>query len=145
MAENNNFSGGKLGCQAEIGCGAAMAAGALVQMLGGSPKQSCDAASMSLQSLLGLVCDPVAGLVQVPCIARNMNATATAVVSANSILSGFDAVIPLEDMSFALKEVGKIVSPCKGIGTTTTPTGLTLAREQEKREIAARQIRDITI
>ena len=138
MAENNTFSGGLLGCQAEIGCAAAMAAGALVQMLGGSPKQSCDAASMALQSLLGLVCDPVAGLAQVPCIARNMNATATAVISANSVLSGFDAVIPLEDMSLALKEVGKIVSPCKGIGTTTTPTGCRLAKGQYKKDLNIR-------
>ena len=138
MAKENNFSGGQMGCQAEISCGAAMAAGALAQMLGGSPKQCCDAASMTLQSLLGLVCDPVAGLVQVPCIARNMSATATAVVSANSVMAGFDPVIPLEDMFLALKEVGKIVSPCKGIGATTTPTGCRLAKEQYKRDMEIR-------
>ena len=140
MTKDNTFSGGRMGCQAEVGCGAAMAAGALVQMMGGSPAQSCDAASMTLQALLGLVCDPVAGLVQVPCIARNMSATATAVVSANSVMAGFDAVIPFDDMFLALKEVGKIVSPCKGIGCTTTPTGSKLAKAQYKRDMDARRI-----
>ncbi|MCL2481299.1 MAG: L-serine ammonia-lyase, iron-sulfur-dependent, subunit alpha [Spirochaetaceae bacterium] len=140
MTKDNTFSGGQMGCQAEIACGAAMAAGALVQMLGGSPKQSCDSASMTLQALLGLVCDPVAGLVQVPCIARNMSATATVVVSANSIMAGYDAVIPFDDMFLALKEVGKIVSPCKGIGCTTTPTGSRLAKDQYKRDMDARRI-----
>ncbi len=141
MAEDNTFSGGKLGCQAEIGCGAAMAAGALVQMLGGSPKQSCDAASMALQSLLGLVCDPVAGLVQVPCLARNMSAAAIAVVAANTVMAGFNAVIPLEDMCIVLKEVGKIVSPCKGIGATTTRTGSRLAKEQQEWEKNSRLLK----
>ena len=79
--------------QAEIGCGAAMAAAALVQLQGGTVRQACDAASMALQCLSGLVCDPVAGTVQVPCIARNMSATATAFTCANAVMAGFDPVI----------------------------------------------------
>jgi L-serine dehydratase len=140
LAKDNSFSGGEFGCQAEIGSEAAMASGALVQMMGGTVKQACDAASLSLQSLLGLVCDPVAGLVQVPCIARNMSATATAVVSANTVVAGFDAVIPFGEMCDALLKVGKIICGCKGIGTTTTPTGMKLAIDQQKRELDARLI-----
>ena len=140
MARNNNFSGGGLGCQAEIGWGAAMAAGALVQMLGGTPEQACDAASMTLQSLSGLVCDPVAGTVQVPCIARNMSATATAFVCANAVLAGFDPVIPFDEECDAIVKIGKIVCKCKGIGATTTPTGQRIAEEMNRKYTESRKV-----
>ncbi|MCQ2604044.1 MAG: L-serine ammonia-lyase, iron-sulfur-dependent, subunit alpha [Spirochaetia bacterium] len=140
MAQKNNFSGGALGCQAEIGSGAAMASAALVQMLGGTVKQSCDAASMTIQCLSGLICDPVAGTVQVPCIARNLSATATAFVSANSIMAGFEAVIPLEEMCDAMITTGNIIRACKGIGATTTPTGKRLAAELTEKYNAVRKV-----
>ena len=132
MARTNNFSGGGLGCQAEIGCGAAMAAAALVQLQGGTVRQACDAASMALQCLSGLVCDPVAGTVQVPCIARNMSATATAFTCANAVMAGFDPVIPFDEEHDAFVTIGKIVCKCKGIGATTTPTGQKIAAEMQK-------------
>lgn len=140
MARTNNFSGGALGCQAEIGCGAAMAAAALVQLLGGSPKQACDAASMTLQCLSGLVCDPVAGTVQVPCIARNMSATATAFTCANAVMAGFDPVIPFDEEHDAFVTIGKIVCKCKGIGATTTPTGQKIATEMQKKYTKSRKV-----
>lgn len=140
MARTNNFSGGGLGCQAEIGCGAAMAAGALVQLLGGTVRQACDAASMTLQCLSGLVCDPVAGTVQVPCIARNMSATATAFVCANAVMAGFDPVIPFDEEHDAFVTIGKIVCKCKGIGATTTPTGQKIAAELQKKYTKSRKV-----
>lgn len=138
MAEGNNFMGGEFGCQAEVGCGAAMAAGALVQMMNGSPRQACDAASMALQCLLGLVCDPVAGLVQVPCLARNMACTAIAVVSANAVMAGFEVAVPLNEMFDAMKTVGRIVCKSHGIGATTTPAGRRMKEEQAERDKALR-------
>ncbi len=140
MARTNNFSGGGLGCQAEIGCGAAMAAAALVQMQGGTVKQACDAASMALQCLSGLVCDPVAGTVQVPCIARNMSATATAFTCANAVMAGFDPVIPFDEEHDAFVTIGKIVCKCKGIGATTTPTGQKIAAEMQKKYTKSRKV-----
>lgn len=139
MGDGNNFMGGEFGCQAEVGCGAAMAAGALVQMLDGTPRQACDAASMALQCLLGLVCDPVAGLVQVPCLARNMGSTAVAVVSANAVMAGFDVAVPLQDMFEAMKTVGRIICKSHGIGTTTTAAGLRMKEEQAARDKALRR------
>ena len=140
MARTNNFSGGGLGCQAEIGCGAAMAAAALVQILGGTVHQACDAASMTLQCLSGLVCDPVAGTVQVPCIARNMSATATAFTCANAVMAGFDPVIPFDEEHDAFVTIGKIVCKCKGIGATTTPTGQKIAAEMQKKYTKSRKV-----
>lgn len=134
MSKGNNFCGGEFGCQAEVGCGAAMASGALVHIMGGNPKQICDAASMSLQCLLGLVCDPVAGVVQIPCLARNMGCTAIAVVSANAIMAGFDVGIPFSEMFEALKTVGEIVSRSHEIGSATTPTGCRMREEQTLRD-----------
>ena len=140
MARTNNVSGGGLGCQAEIGCGAAMAAAALVQLQGGTVRQACDAASMALQCLSGLVCDPVAGTVQVPCIARNMSATATAFTCANAVMAGFDPVIPFDEEHDAFVTIGKIVCKCKGIGATTTPTGQKIAAEMQKKYTKSRKV-----
>jgi L-serine dehydratase len=134
MSDGNNFSGGEFGCQAEVGCGTAMAAGALTHIMGGNPKQICDAASMALQCLMGLVCDPVAGVVQIPCLARNMAGTAVAATCANAVIAGFDPGIPFEEMFTALKEVGRIVCHSHEVGAATTPTGCRMRLEQEERD-----------
>lgn len=134
MSNGNNFCGGEFGCQAEVGCGAAMAAGALAYIMGGTPKQSCDSASMALQCLMGLVCDPVAGVVQIPCFARNMSSTAIAAMCANSVMAGFDAGIPFHEMFEAMKTVGKIVYHSHEIGASTTPTGCRMRDEQAIRD-----------
>ena len=133
MAEDNNFSGCQYGCQAEVGCAAAMAAGALTHFLGGTAHQACDSAAMALQSMLGLICDTVAGLVQVPCLARNIAGTAVAYACANSVMAGFPVVIGLREMTGALKEVGRELVKIGMRGACTSPEGKRLAREQEKR------------
>ena len=135
MVDGNEFAGGTHGCQAEIACGAAMSAAGLVQLMGGTPKQACDAASMCLQSFLGLICDPVAGLVQVPCLARNIAGVSVAAASAQSVCAGFDVVIPLDEMSRIMVQVGGQISKELGMccnGCCLTPTGTRLAKEQWK-------------
>jgi len=139
MTQDNSFSGGQYGCQAEVGCASAMASAMLVYLLGGSAQQACGAASFALQCLLGLVCDPIAGLVQVPCIARNMACTSICVTAANAVMGGFDPVVPFGEMFEAMKTTGRIVCKCKGIGATTTETGARLKIEQEERDARLRE------
>ncbi|BBO73247.1 serine dehydratase [Desulfosarcina widdelii] len=114
-------------CQAEIGSASAMAAASVVQLLGGSVKQGFAAAALALQNLLGLVCDPVAGVGNVPCVARNASGAATALVSANMALAGFDPCIPLDEVIAAMQSIGDMLAPelkCTGRGgLCITPTG----------------------
>ena len=129
MAYHTNFSG-KWGCQAEVTSGATMATGGLLYLMGASVQQCCDGASMTLQALLGLVCDSVAGKVQVPCMARNVAAVATAMANANAVLSGFDVLLPFSEMIVAMVRVGeKIQNVGYACGCYSTPTGLALAAE----------------
>lgn len=137
MVDGNEFAGGTHGCQAEIACGTAMAAAGLVQMIGGTAKQACDAASMSLQCFLGLICDPVAGLVQVPCLARNIAGVSVAAAAAETVCSGFDVVIPLDEMSRIMVRVGSDITKELGMccsGCCITPTGVRLTKEYEARD-----------
>ena len=99
-------AGAEGGCQAEVGSAAAMAAAALVQMLGGTPAQSLDAAAITLANLLGLVCDPVGGLVEVPCQNRNAIGVAAAYSSAQLVLSGVKSLIPFDEMAKVMLSVG---------------------------------------
>ena len=135
MVDGNEFFGGVHGCQSEVGCGTAMASAALVSLMGGTAQNACDAASMSLQCLMGLVCDPVAGMVQVPCIARNMAGTAIAATCAKSVLAGFDPVIPFGEMCHAMVRTSALVTKtvrngCRGC--CTTPTATNLKQEMSK-------------
>lgn len=126
MSEDNNFNGGEYGCQAEVGCASSMAAGALVQLLGGNAQQVFDAASMALQCHMGLLCDPVGGFVQVPCIARNISGTAISAISANTVLAGFDVVVPFDEVVHAMIDLGKRLPPhmkgCQGSGICISKT-----------------------
>ena len=99
-------AGAEGGCQAEVGSAAAMAAAALVQMLGGTPEQSLDAASIALSNLLGLVCDPVGGLVEVPCQNRNAIGVSAAFSSAQLALSGIKSLVPFDEMAKVMLAVG---------------------------------------
>lgn len=99
-------AGAEGGCQAEVGSAAAMAAAALVQMLKGTPKQALDAASIALSNLLGLVCDPVGGLVEVPCQNRNAIGVACAFSSAQLALSGIESLVPFDEMAKVMLAVG---------------------------------------
>ena len=114
------------GCQAECGAGSGMAAAALVTLGGGSTQQAIDAASMALQNVLGLVCDPVANRVEVPCLGRNVMAASNALACANMSLAGYDAVVPLDEVLAAMDEVGRSIPAalrCTALGgLSVTPT-----------------------
>jgi len=131
IASRASLSGAEGGCQAECGSASAMAAGAVVDLLGGTPEQAGHAVALALKNLLGLVCDPVAGLVEVPCVKRNAGAAAIALLAAEMALSGIKSVIPVDEVIDAMAEVGQAMSPslretAKG-GLAVTPTGLECA------------------
>ena len=138
MSKDHNYSAELYGCQVEPGAASAMAAGALVYLMGGTAEQSCQAASCAIQNILGTICDPVAGLVQIPCINRNAMSAANAVVCANIVMGGFNPLIPLDQAAETLFRVGKqlpseLRCTCMG-GLCTTPCGQQLAKEQEERD-----------
>ena len=104
---NGSVAGAEAGCQAEVGSASAMAASALAEMLGGTPEQCCHAASIAASNLLGLVCDPVRGLVEVPCQTRNTIGTANAFTAAELALAGIKSLVPLDEMIEIMTDVGK--------------------------------------
>ena len=106
IAARATLAGAEGGCQAEVGSAAAMAAAALVQMLGGTPEQALDASSIALSNLLGLVCDPVGGLVEVPCQNRNAIGVAAAFSSAQLALAGIKSLVPFDQMAHVMLSVG---------------------------------------
>lgn len=106
LQRNASLAGAVGGCQAETGSAAAMAAGAGTYLLGGSPQQAFNAVAITIQCMLGLVCDPVGGLVEIPCIVRNASAVAIAASSTQIALADVDAVIPADECVAAMAEVG---------------------------------------
>ena len=104
---NATVAGAVGGCQAEVGVASAMAASAAVELMGGTPKQCLDAASTVLMNMLGLVCDPVGGLVEYPCQNRNAAGIANALVAAEMALAGITQLIPLDEMINVMYTVGK--------------------------------------
>ena len=104
---NATVAGAVGGCQAEIGVAAAMAAAAVVELMGGTPEQCTDAASTVLMNMLGLVCDPVGGLVEYPCQNRNASGASNAIVAAEIYLAGIHQLIPLDEMMDIMYTVGK--------------------------------------
>jgi len=132
IANQASLSGAEGGCQAECGSAAAMAAAAAVEMLGGSPRQAAEACAIALKSVLGLVCDPVAGLVEVPCIKRNASGAANALVAAELALAGIASAIPADEVIAAMRSVGdqlpaSLRETAAG-GLAATPTGRDIAR-----------------
>jgi L-serine dehydratase len=107
IEQNASLAGAVGGCQAETGSAAAMGSGAIVYCLGGSVDQAFAAVAVTIQCMLGLVCDPVAGLVEVPCVVRNASAAAIAFSSAQIAIAGIDPVIPVDQCVAALGEVGQ--------------------------------------
>lgn len=137
FAARATLSGAAGGCQAEIGTGAAMAAAAAVELSGGTPAQAGHAAALAMQGLLGLVCDPVAGLVEVPCVHRNGTGVAVALAGAEMALAGVEFAIPLDEVVDAASWVGRSIPPSlretsRG-GLAVTPTG----KKMEERVTAA--------
>lgn len=133
IAKNATLSGAEGGCQAECGSAAAMGAAAVVEMMGGTPDMALHAAAIVIKNILGLVCDPIAGLVEVPCAKRNIAGAVSALTTADLAMSGVTSRIPFDDTVTAMYKVGKQL-PCElretamG-GLATTPTGLKLAKE----------------
>ena len=107
ITRNGSVAGAEAGCQAEVGSASAMAASALVEMLGGTPEQCCHAASIAMSNLLGLVCDPVRGLVEVPCQTRNAIGAVGAYTAAELALAGVGPQIPLDEMIQITYDVGR--------------------------------------
>ncbi|WP_186577508.1 L-serine ammonia-lyase, iron-sulfur-dependent, subunit alpha [Aquibacillus kalidii] len=133
VANNAFISGAQGGCQAEVGSAAAMASAAVVEMAGGTPKQSAEAFAITLKNMLGLVCDPVAGLVEVPCVKRNAAGVSNAIVSADMALAGVTSRIPCDEVIGAMYRIGKTMpsalrETAEG-GLAATPTGKALANK----------------
>ena len=133
IAQQASVSGAQGGCQAECGSAAAMAAAALVELEGGTPFQCGHACAMAIKSQLGLVCDPVAGLVEIPCVKRNVAGLSVAFSAAEMALAGIESRIPVDECISAMRWVGESM-PCslretaQG-GLAATPTGQRLRRE----------------
>ncbi len=130
-ARRASLAGSAAGCQAENGVASAMAAGAVVEMLGARPRVSDHAAAIALKNLLGLVCDPVAGRVEVPCVKRNAGAAANALAAAEMALAGIESVIPLDEVIDAMAWIGihmpvELRETSEG-GLAATPTGRRIA------------------
>lgn len=133
IASRASLAGAAGGCQAECGSAGAMAAGAAVALSGGSPAQVGHAVAITLKNMLGLVCDPVAGLVEVPCVKRNAGAAAQALVAAEMALADIQSVIPVDEVIDAMAAVGASMScslkeTSQG-GLAVTPTALALAEK----------------
>lgn len=131
------IAGASGGCQAEIGTASAMAAGALVALRGGTGKQIGHAVAMALKNLMGLVCDPVAGLVEVPCVKRNVIGAVNAVSAADMALAGIESRVPVDEVIEAMGEVGlrmpvEFRETALG-GLATTPTGQRIKAEMKAR------------
>lgn len=107
IANRASISGAEGGCQAECGSAAAMAAAALVELMGGTPEQAANALCFALMSMLGLVCDPVGGLVEIPCVYRNATGASVAIVSADMAIANVRCPIPADEMIDAMGKVGK--------------------------------------
>ncbi|TQR17431.1 L-serine ammonia-lyase, iron-sulfur-dependent, subunit alpha [Psychrobacillus soli] len=127
VANNASISGAAGGCQAEVGSAAGMAAAAIVEMAGGSPEQSSTAFAITLKNMLGLVCDPVAGLVEVPCVKRNAMGASNSLVAADMALAGVTSRIPCDEVIDAMYKIGQTMptalkETAQG-GLAATPTG----------------------
>jgi len=127
IANNASLAGAQGGCQAECGSAAAMAAAAIVELAGGTPEMVEHAIAIAIKNILGLVCDPVAGLVEIPCIKRNASGVAGAFVAAELALAGIESAIPADEVIWTMKKVGDAMSStlketAEG-GLAATPTG----------------------
>jgi len=132
IANTATLSGAAGGCQAEIGSATGMAAAALVEVRGKSPKTSLHGAALALKNMIGLVCDPIGGLVEVPCIKRNGIAAVYSMAAADMAYLGIESFVPFDEVLRAMREVGMLMSPkvretALG-GLATTPTGQSVAK-----------------
>lgn len=134
VAHRASLSGAEGGCQAETGAAAGMAAGAATEMLGGTPKQVGFAVALAQQGTLGLVCDPLGGLVELPCVFRNATGAAIALAAIEMSLAGIEFAIPADEVIDTMGEIGREMDvryrETAGGGLAATPTGRRLAKER---------------
>jgi L-serine dehydratase len=134
VAERASLSGAEGGCQAETGAAAGMAAGAATEMLGGTPRQVSHAVALAQQGTLGLVCDPLGGLVELPCVFRNATGAAIAMAAIEMALAGVEFAIPADEVIDTMGEIGRDMDvryrETAGGGLAATPTGRRLAKER---------------
>ena len=134
VAERASLSGAEGGCQAETGAAAGMAAGAATEMLGGTPSQAGHAVALAQQATLGLVCDPLGGLVELPCVFRNATGAAIALAAIEMALAGITFAIPVDEVIDVMGEIGREMDvryrETAGGGLAASPTGRRLARER---------------
>ena len=134
VAERASLSGAEGGCQAETGAAAGMAAGAAVEMLDGTPSQCGHAVALAQQGTLGLVCDPLGGLVELPCVFRNATGSAIALAAIEMALAGIEFAIPADEVIDTMGQIGREMDvryrETAGGGLAATPTGRRLARER---------------
>ncbi|PIE97627.1 MAG: L-serine ammonia-lyase, iron-sulfur-dependent, subunit alpha [Treponema sp.] len=133
IANNASISGAEGGCQAECGTASAMAAAAIVEIEGGTPTMCINAVAIAIKCILGLVCDPVAGLVEVPCIKRNASGVTLAFTAAEMSLAGIKSAIPADEVVLAMKKVGcaipQALRETADGGLATTPTGKKIQKD----------------
>lgn len=133
VMRNASVAGAEGGCQAECGTASAMAAAALVELAGGTPDMVSQAVAIAFKNLLGLVCDPVAGLVEVPCVKRNAGGVANALAAAEMALAGIESAIPADEVILAMKQVGdnlpRALKETAEGGLAATPTGRVLGEQ----------------
>ncbi|HEX4685051.1 MAG TPA: L-serine ammonia-lyase, iron-sulfur-dependent, subunit alpha [Gemmatimonadaceae bacterium] len=134
VAERASLSGAEGGCQAETGAAAGMAAGAGTEMMGGSPEQVSHAVALAQQGTLGLVCDPLGGLVELPCVFRNATGAAIALAAIEMAMAGITFAIPADEVIDTMGDIGREMDvryrETAGGGLAATPTGRRLARER---------------
>lgn len=134
VAVRASLSGAEGGCQAETGAAAGMAAAAGVELLGGTPRQAMHAVALTMQGTLGLICDPLGGLVEVPCVYRNATGSAMALAGIEMALAGVEFPIPVDEVIDTMGKIGREMDvryrETAGGGLAATPTGRRLARER---------------
>lgn len=133
VTKNATVSGAEGGCQAETGTASAMAAAGIVEMMGGTPSQAIHAGAITFKNIMGLVCDPIAGLVEAPCQKRNAIGTANSLISAEMALAGIESIIPFDEVVEAMYKVGRSLpfelrETALG-GVAATPTGCRLTKQ----------------
>lgn len=133
IAESASISGAEGGCQAEIGSASAMAAGAITYLEGGTTEDILNAVALALKNMLGLTCDPVGGLVEVPCIKRNVAGAVNAITSSQLVMAGIKSRIPADEVIDSMRRIGHLIPPCLKEtgqeGLAITPTALQLSKE----------------
>lgn len=133
VAKKVALSGAVAGCQAECGVASAMAAAAIVEMANGTNEQIIEAVSLALKNIMGLVCDPIAGMVEIPCMKRNAFLAIHAFVAAQMVMCGIKSAVPADEVVDAMKQVGVLMSPllkeCSQAGLATTKTGIEVQKK----------------